>query len=164
MAVIVSSSDANNSSSPSSSSNDTNWMQDLVVEKKPEIIEQKNENLSVIEPQKTMETSIITTVPNKETEKPQEPSIKNIYIEADQAAVKEKVEPLIQVNTSTPSPDIKPTSPKAVDLDELFGTTKANPSVDSTIEVKVASVPITTKKENNDNDHHTLQKFMFGLA
>lgn len=162
MAVIVSSSDANTSSSLSSSTNDTNWMQDLVVEKKPEIMEPKSETPSIIEPQKTMETSIITTVPNKEAEKPQEPTIKNIYIEADQAAVKEKVEPLIHVNTSTPSPDVKPTNPKAVDLDELFGTTKANPSVESTIEVKVASVPTIIEKGNND--HHTLQKFMFGLA
>lgn len=155
MAVIVSSSDANTSLPINPSSNDTNWMQDLVVETKPEIVEQKND------------TPVVTITPVKEIQKSEvivqksEPIIKNMYIEADQAVTAKIVEPLVQV-APTIFPEIKPINSKAVDLDELFGTVKPNISIEKITEEKMPSTQTPIQKEKND--HHTLQKFMFALA
>ncbi len=96
MAVIISTNDPIPTNTAPQASNDTSWMQDLVVETKPEIIaeptpaEQKIETPVVM--QETIQNSKIIekntpleVTPRTPEETKKDPIITNIYIAADQA-------------------------------------------------------------------------------
>lgn len=171
MAVIISNNDPIPTNPTPPANNDTSWMQDLIVEQKPKIIEQPTEKIveiienKIVEPviQETkpiIEQNTSTTVPEIKTES----TITNMYIAADQINNSAKWNDTNSVQpVATSTIEAKVNNPKAINLDDLFGNT--NPKEETQVQ--------TPKEENNKNyqakqkeevDHHTLQKFMFGLA
>ncbi len=172
MAVIISSNDPIPTNTTSQGNNDTSWMQDLVVEAKPEIVEKTVEVIkpvtedTVVEVAKEIEApKIIETTPIVVPETRKDPIITNMYIAADQANATNS-EPKQTTNTpiANSTTEIKTTNPKAINLDDLFGNTKTTEAISYEAPSKEAmAVPIQTEQKTQ-NDSHTLQKIVFGLA
>lgn len=143
MAVIISNTDPIPTNTAPQANNDTSWMQDLIVEQKPEIITETSPTIQVAEKpvvivQETSKSAqTIQNIEPKETattvveEPKKDPMITNMYIAADQAnhEPSSPKEPI--ADTPTKSVETKPTNAKAIDLDELFGNTKTTETISS---------------------------------
>ncbi len=174
MAVIISNTDPIPTNTASQANNDTSWMQDLVVEQKPEVTVETNPTIQIVEKPVVIQEEMPSTqtIEKNKTEQTTktvseetktDPMITNMYIAADQAN-KEPVAPKEPIAvTPTKSMEIKPTNAKAIDLDELFGNTKTTETInyESPKEQPIAAKATELRTES---DHHLLQKIVFGLA
>lgn len=172
MAVIISNDNTILTNNASKADNDTNWMQDLVVESKPEIVAAAvpaskdiiqetpapKENIVVAEQPKQENPTLYTEI---KQEPQKDPMITNMYIAADQDKLSPKEAKTITTDIDTAGP--KPTNPRAINLDDLFGNIK--PSESTNYEPAQETIKtINQTEQSTKNDSHTLQKVMFGLA
>jgi hypothetical protein len=95
-----------------------------------------------------------------------DPIITNMYIAADKASATNS-EPK-QINNDTlitnTAIEIKTVNPKSINLDDLFGNTKTTEAAGYEVPSKeVATVAVQTEQKTQ-NEHHAMQKIVFGLA
>lgn len=185
MAVIISNNDPIPTNAAPTTPNDTSWMQDLVVDPKPEVVtettvqnieapiqvESKIKTTPILEPKVTIVQPAISTIQEDIVpaaivvpEIKKDPIITNIYIAADQAnnAGNTKTQESLSQATQAATPEIKASNPKAINLDELFGNTKTTETI--TTEAPKEEKTSFKQAEKKVSEHNVLQKFMFGLA